>query len=125
MKKKILIVEDDLNAIDIYSTALMENGFEVVVAKDGQEGLKKAAEEKPNLILLDILMPVMDGFTMLQKLRQEGDYGKKVPVVMLTNLSATSEDIIKKVAETEPVQYIVKASFPIDQVVKKVREALK
>ncbi len=120
--KTILIVEDDLAIIDIYSTALSVEGFEVFTAVNGEEGLQKALAETPDLILLDILMPVMDGLTMLQKLREENDYGKKVAVILLTNLSAGNEDIIKKIAETEPIYYIVKNSLTIKELVEKVKD---
>ena len=110
--------------VKAYAEGLADGGFLALTAKDGQEGLATALAEKPDLILLDILMPVMDGLTMLQKLRQENDYGKKVPVILLTNLSADSEDIVKKVAETGPAYYIVKSSFTIPEVDKKVKEVL-
>ena len=124
IKTKILIIDDDLSIIDIYSIELRRDGFSVITAMDGEEGLKKALSETPDLILLDILMPVMDGLTMLQKLRQENEYGKKVPVILLTNLSAGNEDIIKKIAVTEPVYYIVKTSMTLDQVVDEIKKRL-
>ena len=123
-KKKILIVDDDFFIRDIYSTVLKSEGFEVIMAENGKEGLKKTLSEIPDLILLDVLMPIEDGLTMLQKLRERNDYGKKVPVILLTNLSAGNEDIIRKIAKTEPVYYIVKASLTPHQVVEKVKERM-
>lgn len=123
-KKNILIVEDDPSTSDVYSIALIQQGFVVHTAFNGKEGLEKAQKEHPDLILLDILMPIMDGFTMLQELRKSGDYGKSVPVILLTNLSASNEDIIKKVAETEPVYYIVKISMGPEEIVEKIKERL-
>src|SRR5947209_6750500 len=123
MKKiKILIVEDEASIVDIYSIKLNEEGFEVSAAANGQEGLQKAVAEMPDLILLDILMPVMDGLTMLGLLRKKNEYGNKVPVILLTNLSAGNENIITKVAETEPLHYIVKSSSSLEDVVKKIKE---
>ena len=122
-KFKILIVEDDEDTRDIYCKSLSLNGFQTLCAENGKDGLEKAIKELPDLILLDVLMPVMDGFAMLKKLRAE-EKAKKIPVIMLTNLSADSEDIITKVAETEPVYYIVKASFSVKQLVDKVKEYL-
>ena len=81
-------------------------------------------EKKPDIILLDILMPKMDGLSMLRKLRQEGAYGKTVPVILLTNLNADSEETIRSIAETEPVYYIVKSSLSIQEVVARVRDCL-
>jgi CheY-like chemotaxis protein len=85
--------------------ALKQEGFEVVSASNGQEGLETIKKEKPDLVLLDILMPIMDGLTMLERLRGMGDYEKKLPVILLTNLSANSEEIIKKVAENFALPY--------------------
>jgi len=84
--------------------------------------LEKAGKELPDLILLDVLMPVMDGFTMLKELRNQDGPAKKIPVIMLTNLSADSEDIVKKVAETGPVYYLVKAGLPLEKLIEKVKE---
>ena len=124
-KKKILVIDDDPSVLDMYLIALKSAGFEVLSAPNGKEGLKKAISKTPDLILLDILMPVMDGFSMLQKLRSENEYGKNVPVILLTNLSAGGkEDIIEKIAKTEPVNYIVKISVTPEEVVKKIKERL-
>jgi|SRR3989344_5992394 len=123
-KNKILIVEDEADLRNAYSEALSSKECEVITAANGQEGLEAARKNAPDLILLDILMPVMDGLAMLQKLRQGDEHLKKVPVILLTNLSANSEDVIKKVAETEPVYYIVKTSFSLKQIVDKVKEFL-
>lgn len=123
--KKVLIVDDEFSILDIYSTALSAEGFEVMTAVNGEEGLQRALNETPDLILLDILMPMVDGFTMLEKLRAANDYGKNVPVIMLTNLSASTEDIMKKVAKTEPVFYVVKSSLTPTELVKKLKEWLR
>lgn len=123
-KTKILIIEDDPSMRKILIDQLQYEGFDVIAAGDGEEGLKKAIAESPRLILLDILMPQMDGLTMLEKLRQESPYGKLVPVILLTNLSADSEEIIKKVAKTEPLYYIVKTSLSIKEIAKKIKERL-
>lgn len=123
-RNKILVVEDEASMRKALVDKLRLEGFEVLSANDGKEGLDKAFKETPDLILLDILMPIMNGLTMLQKLRQAGEYGKKVPVILLTNLSADDENVIKKVAETEPAYYIVKASLTLEEVVQKIKERL-
>lgn len=125
MKKKVLIVEDEDTLADGYSLALVSQGFYAFRAKNGSEGLDMALKIKPDLILLDILMPVMDGLTMLSQLRQKNDYGKKVPVILLTNLNPDKEEIISKVAETGPSYYIVKVDCTFRQVVDKIQEILK
>jgi DNA-binding response OmpR family regulator len=125
MKKntcKILIVEDDKNLREFLALRLQKEGFEVSQAGNGQEGLEKSLAEKPELILLDIQMPIMDGLTMIKKLRDENEYGKNVVVMFLTNFSA-AEDIIKNVAETRPLEYIVK-SIDLDEIVKKIENRL-
>ena len=124
IKNRILIVEDDEDTRDIYCKALSMNGFETICAVDGRDGLEKAIKEVPNLILLDILMPIMDGFTMLKELRKEVEPVKNIPVIMLTNLSADSDDIITNVVSTGPVYYLVKASISATQLVDKVKESL-
>jgi len=121
-KNKILIVEDDQDTREVYCKMLSINGFKTVCAVDGKDGLEKAGKELPDLIILDVLMPVMDGFTMLKELRNQDGPAKKIPVIMLTNLSADSEDIVKKVAETGPVYYLVKAGLPLEKLIEKVKE---
>ncbi len=123
-KIKILIVEDEPEILDGYVKTINANGFLTLTAKHGLEGLNVALVEEPALILSDILMPVMDGLSMLRRLRNENEYGKKVPVILLTNLSADKEDIVKKVAEIGPAYYIVKADFTFREVVEKIKEVL-
>src|SRR3989344_3329855 len=97
---KILIVEDDEITLGMYKTELENNNYVVSVARNGREGLVKAKEEKPDLILLDIRMPVMNGMVMLKELRRDA-WGKTVPVIILTNFDADDE-ITWQVAQTEP-----------------------
>jgi DNA-binding response OmpR family regulator len=120
---KILIVEDEENALGPLSERFKAEGFEVSAARDGVEGLEKATAEQPDLILLDIVMPKMDGMTMMKKLRDSGDYGKSVPIILLTNLSA-DEEILKGVAEDEPAYYLVKVDWTLDEIVEKVKQRL-
>ena len=123
-KNKILIVEDEKPMVLALKDKFEREGFVVSEASDGVEGLAKAFAEKPDIILLDILMPKMDGLATLKHLRAENDYGKAVPVILLTNLSADKEEIIQTVAETGPAYYIVKSSLTIQEVVDKVRDLL-
>ena len=122
IKKKILIVEDETALLNILYNKLTREGFEVLSANNGEEGLEMAIKNRPDLILLDIVMPVMDGITMLKKLRTESEWGKDVKVIMLTNLSDS-----EKVAEAVLYgfhSYLVKSDWKIEDVVKKVREKL-
>lgn len=99
-------------------------GFQVVSARDGEEGLNTALKEKPDIILLDVVMPKMDGMTMLKKLRQQNEWGKSIPVIMLTNLSADDDKIMKGITEDLPAYYLVKSNWAINDVVDKVKERL-
>src|SRR5688572_33132735 len=96
-KVKVLIVDDDAFLSGIYATKLELEGFQVVSARDGEEGLKAAMREKPDLILLDVLMPKLDGFEVLKRLKAEAEF-KATPVIMLTNLGQ-KEDIEKGLAD--------------------------
>ena len=82
--KKILIVEDDLKMRKLIVDAFTEQGFKTEEASDGQEGLKVALDTKPDIILTDLIMPIMDGLTMVRKLREDA-WGKDVPITVLTN----------------------------------------
>src|SRR5687767_10457400 len=90
MTKKVLIIEDEKPLANMLSSKLKDEGFEVDIAGDGEQGLKRCLEWLPDLVLLDIVMPKMDGMTMLRKLRDE-EKGKNIHVILLTNLSDTSK----------------------------------
>lgn len=121
-KKTILVVEDDAMISTMYQTKLAADGFEVLVADNGADGLKIAAEKKPDLILLDVIMPQMDGFAVLTELMGNVKT-KKIPVVLLTNL-ATDEDQ-QKGKELGATDYIVKSSMTPDQVSERAKKYLK
>lgn len=121
--KTILIVEDHAPVRIALVEKLQHEGMKALEAKDGEEGLAMALREKPNLILLDIIMPRMSGMTMLDELRKSGEWGKSVPVIILTNLNP-DDKIMREVVETEPVFYLVKADWKIEDVISKVKEVL-
>src|SRR3990167_10306088 len=87
LNKKVLIVEDEAPLRNAVTDILTFEGFTVFQGKNGQEGLDIALKEHPDLILLDLMMPVMDGLTMLGKLRQDPDWGKDASVILLTNIN--------------------------------------
>jgi len=122
--KKILVVEDEEVINKIYTDELRDQGFSVLTAKDGVDGLELALREKPDLILLDILMPKMDGLTMMNMLREKDLYGKNVPIILLTNLSASEEKIMQAITKNEPAYYLVKSDWSLEDVVEKIRERL-
>ncbi|MCL5733597.1 MAG: response regulator [Patescibacteria group bacterium] len=98
-------------------------GFSALGAKDGEEGLASAISYQPDLILLDIVLPKMDGMTMMRKLREQSEWGKKVPIILLTNLNA-DDQIMMGVAKDEPAFYLIKTEWTLDDVVKKVKQSL-
>lgn len=104
---KILVVEDDRALNNVLCDKLRRTGHTVITAFDGADGYKSAMDSKPDLILLDVLMPKSDGFTMLAKLRLD-EWGHVVPVIVLTNVNVDSA--IGQIAQTEPSFFINKTS---------------
>jgi len=138
-KTKVLIVEDDPTLAEMYGTKFTAEGFEVLHAADGVEGLEIARAKKPEAILLDVMMPKLDGFATLKELRADKTM-KKVPVVMLTKLRADKtmkkvpvvmltnlgqEEDIKKGKELGADDYFVKANQTPAEIVVKVKALLK
>lgn len=122
-KKKVLVVEDEPALRKALTEKLSAAGYQVIVAKDGQEGLTQAMNKKPKVILLDLMLPRMDGMSVLDRLRKDS-WGAEVPVIILTNLMAT--DGYKKLAEQFKVyDYVVKSDRTLEEVVTKVNGALK
>ncbi len=105
-KKKILIVDDEADLVLIIKMRLEQEGYEVITAGDGVEGLEKARSEKPDLVLLDVSMPKMTGEEVLEKL-QAGEDTKSIPVIMITGMSEV-EDIVKYMTKGGAKDYIVK-----------------
>lgn len=91
---KVLIIEDDEGLRDVYKEQFENESFEALTAVDGQEGIEKMLSLKPDLVLLDILMPKMNGFDVLTK-RKETPELKKIPVIVLTNIYADASDLIQ------------------------------
>lgn len=121
MKKIILIAEDEASIEKALSDKLKDEGFSVLWAKNGQEGLDIVKAEHPDLILLDILMPVMDGMTMIKILREE-EYGKDIPVIFLTNLD--DQEKVAEALKAGSFDYLIKTDWSLADVVKKIKEKL-
>jgi len=120
--KTILIVDDEEDLRSVTAEALKRDGFNVVTAIDGEVGLSEALKYKPDLILLDVVMPVMDGLEMLKKLREDS-WGKSANVIILS-----AHDDIKSVGnayDNEISNYIIKADSSLGEIVAKVHEVLK
>jgi len=120
--KKILVVEDEKNLAKILEVKLEKEGYKVFVAQNGQEGFDQALLHHPDLILLDIIMPVMDGMTMLRQLRED-DWGKKVPVILLTNLN--DSESIAEASKKGVYDYLVKADWKLEDIVEIIDKKLK
>ncbi len=120
MAKKILIIEDEQTLVKALATTLQEEGFEVGVANDGQKGWEEMTQNKPDLILLDLILPKMDGFAVLAKMKQSEDL-KDVPVLVVTNLS----DVTDKVKSLGAEECLVKSDESVENIIDKVRKNLK
>jgi DNA-binding response OmpR family regulator len=117
--KKILIIEDELAYLKLLKSELVKKGYAVVEAIDGKKGLEAAEKEKPDLIILDIRMPVMDGMTMLSLLRKE-EWGKEVKVIILTNLEP-DDKILGGVVADEPSYYFAKSDIHLEELFAKIK----
>ena len=115
-KTKILVVDDEPNIVQTLQDRLEMNEYEVITAGDGREGLKKAQQEKPDVILLDVIMPVMDGHEMLEALRRQPDYDD-ISVIMLTARSQTQD--IARANACGIDEYIVKP-FDLSELLEKI-----
>ena len=121
MPKKLLIVEDEPALLKALAIKFAREKFEIITASDGEVGLEMALHEHPDLILLDIIMPKMDGMTVLNRLRVDS-WGKKVPVIILTNLSDDAK--VAEAIKQGTHDYLVKSDWDIGDVVMKVRNRL-
>jgi DNA-binding response OmpR family regulator len=119
---KILLIEDDKTLIEMYTLKFKEAGLNLLIAADGLTGLELAKKELPKVILLDIMMPKMDGFAVLTDLRKDSKT-KNIPILMLTNLGQKND--VEKGKKLGANDYIVKASMTHSQVVGKVKSYLK
>ncbi len=119
LSKKILIAEDDKSLLSALQEKFMDEGFSVVTALDGEEGLIVAEKEKPDLLLLDIRMPKMDGTTMARKLKEAG---VNAPIIFLTNLDDVKH--ISDAIEITKSDYLIKSDWKLEDIVKKVKAKL-
>lgn len=118
---KVLIIEDDPLIVKIYSTRLKADGYDVTSAENGEEGLKAAFEQRPDLIILDVMMPRVDGFGVLEKLRQDPSF-KNLPILMYSNLN--NEDEMARAKTMGVTEFLVKANLSPTQMVMKIKQYL-
>jgi len=122
MAKNILIVEDDKILRELISQKLVKENYKISVAVDGEEGLKKTKEEKPDIVLLDLILPGIDGFGVLEEIKKDPEINK-IPVVILSNLGQKEE--IEKGMNLGAADYLIKAHFTLSEIVAKVKTILK
>ncbi len=119
---KILIVEDDKFLRELIKKKLAMEGFEVLEAVDGEEGVKKAKEEMPDLILLDLILPGIDGFEVLKRVKED-EKTQPIPVIILSNLGQREE--IERGLKLGATDYLVKAHFTPAEIIEKIKLTLK
>ena len=121
MSKKILFIEDESALQKTFGEILRQEGYEMISALDGETGLRLAKSEKPDLILLDLILPKMHGFEVLKKLKEDKET-KDIPVIVLTNLEKIED--VDKALELGATTYLVKAKYSLEEIVEKIKKAL-
>ena len=122
MAKKILLVEDEEIMISLLKRKLTSEGYEISVARDGEEGLKVMRKTKPDLILLDIVMPKMGGFEVMEKMQKDKEL-KKIPVIVISNSGQPVE--LDKAQALGAKDWLIKTEFDPQEVVEKIKKQLK
>lgn len=120
--KKVLIIEDEMPQLGVLCDKFLIEGFQILEAKNGEDGLATALREHPDAILLDVLMPKMTGLEMVKKLRED-PWGKDVPVIILSNSADPSK--IQEAMEHAVFDYFVKTDTKMEEVVDKVKQVIK
>ncbi len=121
MAKTILIVEDDKFLRELIVRKLVQEDFKVSEAVDGEEGIKKIKEEKPDLVLLDLILPGIDGFEVLARMKEASSLSS-IPVIILSNLG--QKDDVEKGLKMGAIDYLIKAHFTPGEIIEKVKAAL-
>jgi len=119
--KTILFIEDESTLQKTFGDILTEDKYKMISALDGKTGLRLAKSEKPDLILLDLVLPSMHGFEVLKRLKQDPET-EKIPVIILTNLEKMED--VKEAIELGANTYLVKTQYRIEEVMEKVKKAL-
>jgi len=120
--KKVLVAEDDSFLVKAYETSLSGAGFSVEIAHDGIEAIKSLKKDLPDIVLLDLVMPRMDGFDVLEEMQKKPEW-KKIPIVVLSNLGQESDR--DRSLKLGAVEYIVKSDFSLQEIVGLINKHLK
>ena len=121
MAKKILIVEDDKFLRELISQKLLKEGYDIVEAIDGEKGIKSIKEDKPDLVLLDLILPGVDGFEVLTQMKEDPAVSA-IPVIILSNLG--QKDDIERGLKIGAVDYLIKAHFTPGEIIAKIKGVL-
>ncbi len=121
-KVHVLLVEDDVFLSGIYQKKFEMEGYKVTTADNGEKAVNEAKKKKPDIVLLDVLLPKLDGFAVLEKLKEDATT-KDIPVILLTNLG--QKDDVEKGLQAGAVDYLIKAHFKPSEIVDKVKKVLK
>ncbi|MFH1508902.1 MAG: response regulator [bacterium] len=121
-KKKVLVIEDETALLFAIRAELSYAGYEVLAASTGEEGLKMFQDKKPDLVVLDLILPGIDGFEILSEIKK--DSGKKmIPVLVVSNLGDKND--IERAKSLGAYDYLVKANYSLESIQEKIKEALK
>ena len=119
--KKILFIEDEAALQKTFGDILGQEGHKMISAMDGEEGFRLAKSEQPDLILLDLILPKLNGFEVLKRLKEE-KATEDIPVIVLTNLEGMGD--VEKALELGAMTYLVKANYSLEEVLQKIKQAL-
>lgn len=119
---KVLVVEDEVSMRKMMAGVLQQAGFAVIEAANGKEGEEKALAEQPNAIVTDNMMPILNGVDMISEIRQSGEWGAKVPIVLMTNVN--DMNAVNKSLQSGGVDYLMKSDVQLDDIVNVVKQRL-
>lgn len=119
--KRILFIEDESALQKTFGEILKQEGYEITSALDGESGLRLAKDKKPDLILLDLILPKLHGFEVLKKLKEDPKT-KEIPIVVLTNLERMGD--VEKALELGATTYLVKENYSLEEIIEKIKKTL-
>jgi DNA-binding response OmpR family regulator len=122
MDKVILVVEDDKFLRELMTQKLVREGFKIAEAVDGEEGLKKIKEEKPGIVLLDLILPGIDGFEVLTRMKEDPEISQ-TPVIILSNLGQRED--VERGLKLGATDYLIKAHFTPGEIIEKIKNIIK
>lgn len=122
MAKKILFIEDESALQKTFGDLLTQEGYKMISALDGETGLRLVKETKPDLILLDLILPKINGFEVLKKIKEDEET-KDIPVIILTNLEEIKD--VERTLESGATTYLVKSQYTLEEIVQKIKNILK